>query len=140
MVIGVFVSFRDYEDREDAERHAAIEAQIVRALEDGIAHDLMALREVRDFVTSVAELDEAVFERFAKGIVARYPSIQAVSWNAHVVAGERDSFERRQGRPIVDLTPSGDLVRAGSRAEYSHHLDRAARDERERPRPRRVCH
>lgn len=64
------------------------------------------------------------FAEFVARSLLTYPGIQALEWAPLVRAGDRAAFEARiqaEGYPafeITELSPSGQLQRAGERAEY----------------------
>ncbi|MDJ0910726.1 MAG: CHASE domain-containing protein [Woeseiaceae bacterium] len=93
---------------------------IRRQFETGHAalEDLASLYAVNDDITN----DQ--FSRFVAPILARQPSLRALSWNPVIAPDERDAHEaamRRNGRPDYRITvrsEAGELVAAPPSSEY----------------------
>lgn len=108
--------------REQRIQQAADEAAGV--VERAVARDREVLEGVARFVESSDQVDADEFRFFVGEALARYPSLQAVSWNPIVSAGEVSSFEeaqRDQGLTdyrVTERDEDGGLVPVGRRDEY----------------------
>lgn len=108
--------------REQRLQQAADEAAGV--VERAVARDREVLEGVARFIESSDWVDADEFRFFVRESLARYPSLQAVSWNPILAAGEVSSFEAAQreqgltGYRVTERDGTGALVPVAPREEY----------------------
>jgi PAS domain S-box-containing protein len=97
---------------------------LASALERALNGYMGVLRSLESFHVASVHIDRDEFRAFTKQYLADYTSLQALSWNPRILAGEREEFEaatRREGFPdfqITERTAEGRLVRAADRSEH----------------------
>jgi len=99
-------------------------ADISLTLRVGLAGHLDALQTSADIFTSEDTLTRAEFRRFARGILARHPGMQALEWRPRVTYAQRRGVEetaRREGLKgysFTGIAPGGGLEKRGPAPEY----------------------
>lgn len=108
--------------REQRLQQAADEAAGV--LERAVARDREVLEGVARFIESSDQVNADEFRFFVTESLARYPSLQAVSWNPIIPAADLPQFEEAQteqglaGYRVTERNRDGVRVPVGSRDEY----------------------
>jgi PAS domain S-box-containing protein len=124
LVVFFFVQARAMEQARmqlDFERWAHTLADTFRQRLDGY---LDALQTIESFYASAPEVRRQTFRTFVQRLFARYPGMQALSWDRRVLDMERSTYEtalRQEGDPTFEITEQnaqGHLVRAAARPEY----------------------
>jgi PAS domain S-box-containing protein len=124
LVVIFFVHARAVEQTRmqlDFTRWAHTLADTLRQSLDGY---LDALHAVESFYASAPEVGRHEFRTFVQRLFARYPGMQALSWDRRVSDGERSVYEaamRQESSPgfqITEQNTQGHLVRAATRPEY----------------------
>jgi len=97
---------------------------LAQTLERSVEGDIEVLYSIQSFFASSAEVDRAEFRTFVTRLLARHPSLQALSWNPRIRGPEREAYEQRARRDgpadfrITEPDAQGDLVAASPRPEY----------------------
>ena len=124
LVVIFFVHARAVEQTRmqlDFTRWAHTLADTLRQSLDGY---LDALHAIESFYASAPEVRRHEFRTFVQRLFARYPGMQALSWDRRVSDGERSAYEaamRQESSPgfqITEQNAQGQLVRAAARPEY----------------------
>jgi PAS domain S-box-containing protein len=124
LVVIFFVHARAVEQARlqlDFERWAHTLADTLR---QSLAGYLDALHVIESFYASAPEVRRHEFRTFVQRLFARYPGMQALSWDRRVPEVERSAYEaamRQEGYPAFQITEQnaqGHLVRAAARPEY----------------------
>jgi class 3 adenylate cyclase/CHASE1-domain containing sensor protein len=130
LAVGVCLSFTAffYVHRLEKARLAAefgvLAAQPISAIQRQIQSDLGTVQSLVAFYDGSQHVERAEFRTFAASILAWHPGIKALEWVPRVPASERKKYEQRarqEGHPefrITELSPQGEIVPAGSRAQY----------------------
>src|SRR5262249_33766877 len=66
-----------------------------------------ALQAIESFYASAPEVRRQEFRTFVQRLFARYPGMQALSWDRRVPEGERSAYEaamRQEGSPAFQIT------------------------------------
>ncbi|GAA1744967.1 SpoIIE family protein phosphatase [Luedemannella helvata] len=109
------------EDARAVQRDRQAATVAAAALSDSLARTTTALSGVGG-IASDGTVTPAEFRHFAADVIGA----SALTTLAHVVIvrdGERDAFEARVGRPIIERNAEGRFVPAGRRAQYAVVLD-----------------
>ncbi len=108
-------------------------ASAVERLGDRAAGDLAGnialhqevLEGVRGLVDSSDYVTAKEFDTYTDDVLARFPNLQALSWNPLVTSAELTAFEERQrsqpgmaGFTVTERDPAGELRPVSPRAEY----------------------
>lgn len=118
IVVFLLISRREQERIESRLKSAA--AEVARALGRGNDDHEQVLQAIASLDGCTPNMDRATFRAF----VARFPGLQALSWNPRVPDAERAAFEgaaRREGLrdfAITELDSQGAAVPGIRRAEY----------------------
>src|SRR5262245_56962559 len=124
LVVLFFVHARAVEQarmQQDFERWAHTLADTLRQSFVGY---LDALHTIESFYASAPEVSQQAFRIFVQRLFARYPGMQALSWDRRILDVERRPYEaamRQEGYPafaITEQNAQGHLVRAATRPEY----------------------
>jgi PAS domain S-box-containing protein len=124
LVVFFFVHARAVEQARmqlDFARWAHTLADTLRQSLDGY---LDALHAIESFYASAPEVRRHEFRTFVQRLFARYPGMQALSWDRRVPDVERSAYEaamRQEGYTAFQITEQnaqGQLVRAEARQEY----------------------
>jgi len=114
--LALFLTIRGWERRETQAAVLAVASQRVELLRESLGNSLEALHSLRSFYESEGpdEIDRVRFHNFVRGILARHPELQALSWTPRVPASQRAEFEakaRAQGLAgfgFTELDPATD--------------------------------
>ena len=131
LVVIFFVHARAVEQARmklDFERWAHTLADTLRKSFDGY---LDALHAIESFYASAPEVSRPAFRTFVQRLFARYPGIQALSWDRRVPDMERNAYEaamRQAGYPAFQITEQnaqGNGAGRGAPRVCGRHLHRA---------------
>lgn len=119
-----FVQAETQAERMREQRLQQVADEAAGVVERAVARDREVLEGVARFVESSGQVTGDEFRFFVREAVARYPSLQAVSWNPIVSATELSSFEEAQreqglvGYRVTERDENGVLAPVGPRDEY----------------------
>ena len=125
--VALFLTIRSWERRETQAAVLAVASQRVELLRESLGNSLEALHSLRSFFEAQGadRVDPAHFQQFVRGILARHPELQALSWTPRVPATERAAFEshaRVEGLAGFEFTEidsaTGSLIPARPRPDY----------------------
>lgn len=113
---------QDYERRQIIFQDTA--DYLSHRLEAEIAFDLDAVDSLKAFYLSNQDVTRSAFSNFAKGLIFKRPSVQALEWKPRISDSERVFYEQRaqrEGFPDFQITESnvqGDIIRSSRYEEY----------------------
>ncbi|HTJ77794.1 MAG TPA: CHASE domain-containing protein [Rariglobus sp.] len=125
--IALFLTIRSWERRETQAAVLAAASQRVELLRESLGNSLEALHSLRSFFEAQGadRVDYGHFQQFVRGILARHPELQALSWTPRVPAAQRTAFESQardeglNGFEFTELDPATDhMVPARIRQDY----------------------
>ena len=127
--IGLSVGAAWFVGQWEAARRQAQFQQQIENLSTALQRSLNRYTDVLTFLHDYYQVAEQpvsrqAFAEFVARSLSTYPGIQALEWAPLVRAGDRAAFEaniQAEGYPaftITELSPTGQLQRAGARAEY----------------------
>ncbi len=110
------------------ERHAV---EYSLAIEHRLAEDVSAVESTAALLTASPAISRQEFRSATAHLLARHPSLQALSWNPIVRGEERAKYEARlradgcAGCRITERSPAGQLVEAATRGRYTvvHYIE-----------------
>jgi PAS domain S-box-containing protein len=124
LVVLFFVQARAVEQARIQRDFARWAHTLADTLQQSFAGYVDALQTIESFYASASEVRRPAFRTFVQRLFARYPGMQALSWDRRVTDMERSAYEaamRHEGSPAFEITeqnPQGHLVRAAARPEY----------------------
>jgi diguanylate cyclase (GGDEF)-like protein len=114
-----------------AERRSAESARdafamdAVTILEANLTRHEEVLVGLRSLFEASPDVDSTGFRIYVDNFIARYPTLQAVSWNPIIANSELDDFiDAQRAQPgledfaVTERAPDGSLVTVGDRSEY----------------------
>lgn len=103
----------------------AVAMDAVATLEANLTRHEEVLVGLRSLFEASPDVDSAGFRVYVNNFIARYPTLQAVSWNPIIGANQLDAFIENQRAQsgfkdftVTERAPDGSLVAVGDRSEY----------------------
>jgi len=130
ITIGVVVSFilyitvKNWQQEDQRLEFESVVKGYADAVQNSLNGNVEALRFLGDFFDNSTYVSRQEFSSFVKGVLPRYPGIQAFSWNPLVPDDKRADYEslaREEGLKnfeFTEYTAKGKLVKAAQRQEY----------------------
>ena len=125
--VTLFLIIRGWERRETQAAVLAVASQRVELLRESLGNSMEALHSLRSFYESEGAdvIDRTRFQNFVRGILARHPELQALSWTPRVPSSQRAAFEAKAraeglaGFQFTELdTATNHRVPARARPDY----------------------
>ena len=123
-IVPLFIGVSHWESQRVVSEFRKQAALLQQTFESKLQLNLDALHALRDYSKGVDELNFKGFSIFTEGTLARHSSLNAISFNPRITAGEREAFEssiRLQVDPefyIKERWSEGGLKVAESRPEH----------------------
>lgn len=121
--VGVFLSVRRWEERDQKKYAVDLVHQSLEQLNISILRSMEVLYSIASFRFANQELDLERFRNFAVQALHRQTELQALSWNPVISAAERNQFERMAsasfaGYEFREKDAAGRLIPAKDRTEF----------------------
>ena len=128
--IGVVVTFilyimvKNWEQEDQRIGFESVVKGYANAVQNSLNGNVEALRFLGEFFENSTQVTRQEFSDFVKGVLPRYPGIQAFSWNPLVLYNKRAEYEslaRKEGLDnfeFTERTAQRKLIKATRRQEY----------------------
>ncbi len=125
LLLGAFVQSQSVEEERIHLEAQRISAMAVRDLQDAVTRHSEVLEGIRGLMVSSESVDAQEFQDFTERALARFPNLQAISWNPVIPAADRAGFEQLQRQQqgmadyrVTERDSGGQLVPVAPRPDY----------------------
>lgn len=121
--VAIYIRVNGWEREESLQEFRAASERLVVQVQAELDTQIVILEQLERLFSRAQRVTRQEYRDFVQRTLARYPNVQALSWDPLVSLAQRPSHEQGQrsevaGFEIRELTASGALVRAGERDEY----------------------